>query len=380
MPYSDEQLARMYAPIIRHEICDEAPHRDFLVRFDFDRIPGRDAGEGWAWRNPAKATHIGLLDPGNPATQKVERYDVGCTITDNAGVSYELDLRGHVYYSVVRTRTHNYITYFWYHPSDWKNIGSHDNDMEGAMVVAGTEGGPVAVVAAIEHSDLNAGRVDRQGRPLTSSHQRENEVQLWPGDLKRTTLHVECKGHGVWLNGFNRHGENSWTGTLEYHPEEMLPDAHKRPPLVDEAANEYGDRGKTILRSYSLEPTYEPDTELGLWNQFKKLGAEGGLGMNPPWLWTHRGDFCDPGEWFLDPAFYYAYRRDGLGLKYGGLNLRDQVKSGVWALRYTSNPFLEYKLSDEAKQRGTAFQPEREARMIDKIIAKQAQRKGEYFE
>ena len=63
MPYSDEQLARMYAPILRHEICDDAPHRDFTVRFDFDKVVGKDV-EGWGWRSPAKATHIGLLDPG----------------------------------------------------------------------------------------------------------------------------------------------------------------------------------------------------------------------------------------------------------------------------------------------------------------------------
>jgi hypothetical protein len=379
MPYSDEQLARIYAPILRHEICNDAPHRDFTVRFDFDKVVGKDV-EGWGWRSPAKATHIGLLDPGNTAIEKIERSDSGCIVTDKDGVSYELDLRGHVYYSVVRTSTHNFITYFWYHPHDWKNIGSHDNDMEGGMVVAETDGGPITLVAAIEHSDLNAGRVDQQGKPLTSSEKRENEVQVWKDDLKRPVLHIECKGHGVWLNGLGREVENSWTGTVEYRPEEMLPGAHKRPPLGDEAADEYRDRNKPILRSYTLEPTYVPEGELGLWNQFKKLSAEGGLGMNPPWLWTHRGDLCDAGEWFLDPAFYYAYRRDGLGLRYGGLDLRDEVKSGLWALRYTSNPFLEYKLSDEAKQKGNDFEPEREAKMINKIIDKKAQRKGEYFE
>ncbi len=382
MALKDRKLAEMYAPVIRHEICRDAPHKDFAVCFDFDRPEGAPAAEFWNWRNPLKKIRIELLDPGNPLAGRILRTDRGCEVTDVSGAAHSLDLRAFVYYAVVRTRTHDFITYAWYHPSDWKAIGGHSNDMEGGMVVAETGGGRVVIVAALEHLDINAGRVDERGLPMTASREHENEVYLWYKNRKRPLMHVETKGHGVWLNARNRWFEDDWHGTVEYQPRPELPDVHRPPPFGDEAGGAYSDRDNRQKRAYELIPMYEPGNKFCLWEQFKDIRPDGSIGMNPPWLWTHRSDLglADTGEWFLDPAFYYAYRRGSLGHRWGDLQLRDDVNSGKWALRYTENPYLEYKLSTKAKRAKSHFIPERGARMLGRLIDKKYQRQNRFFE
>ena len=373
----DAELAQAYAPIIRHEVSRSGPHKDFITRFDFDRPDGEPAEPYWDWRDPIKKRRIELLDEGNPDAQSVERTEVGCIISDAEGVEHHLDLRAFVYYAVTRTRTHNYISYAWYHPVDWKTIGTHSNDMEGAMVVAEAEGGDVVIVGAIEHTDINAGRVPERGLPVTDGRAHENEVYLWYKNRKRPLLHVETKGHGVWLNALARVDENDWHGTIEYQPISELPAEHRPPPWGDESVDVYHDRDARLKRAYDLIPIYHPGEEFSLWNKFKDLEPDGSIGMNPPWLWTHSGDsgLADRGEWFLDPSFYYAYRRGSIGRRWGDLEVRHDVNSGRWALRYAQNPFLEHKLSQ-----ARPFMPERRARMLNRVIKRRYRRRGDYFE
>ena len=374
MAPSDAQIAQLYAPIIRHEVSREAPHKDFILKYDFDRPEGQPGEAYWKWRDPKKKQRIELLDKEDA---NIERRPWGCIVTDASGEKHHLDLRAYVYYSVVRTATHNHICYAFYHPVDWKGIGSHSNDMEGAMVTAEVEGGRVVIVAAIEHLDINAGRLDERGEAMTDGRAHENEAFLWHADARRPLLHIETKGHGVWLNARARLHENDWHGTIEYQPESALQGGHIPPYYGYEADGMYSDRDRRVKRAYQLLPTNSADDPFAIWPVFKDIRPDGSIAMNPPWLWTHSGDagLADRGEWFLDPAFYYAYRRGGSGRSWGDLRLRDDANSGRWALRYRSNPFLEYKLSAEKP-----FVPERGARMLRSVIKRRYRRNGDYFD
>lgn len=379
MPLSDKQLAQLYAPVIRHEISSEAPHKDFILRFDYDRPEDADPEPYWNWRDPIKMRRIELLDSGNPAFEKLEATDTGCVVTDAAGEEHHLDLRAYVYYAVARTSTHDFISYAWYHPADWKGIGAHSNDMEGAMVVAEKDGGPVVIAGAIEHLDINCGCVDERGLPITDGREHENEVYLWYRNPKRVLLHVETKGHGVWLNALARLTEDDWHGTVEYQPHPEAQGGHTPPPFAEDAEGAYRDRDARVKRAYELIPMCsEPAEEFSIWERFKDIRPDGSIGMNPPWLWTHSGDvgLADRGEWFLDPAFYYAYRRGSRGRSWGDLKVRKEVNKGRWSLLYTQNPYLEHKLAADRP-----FIPQRNARMLSRDIDKKYRRpRGKYFE
>lgn len=378
MPLTDAELARTYAPVIRHEICSQAPHKDFILRFDFDRPEDEEDPEPyWNWRDPIKMRRIELLDAGNPAFGEIEHGEGGCVIIDTGGTRHCLDLRAYVYYAVARTATHDFISYAWYHPSDWKGIGAHSNDMEGAMVVAEKDGGRVVIAGAIEHLDINCGRVDERGLPITDGRAHENEVYLWYRNPKRPLLHVETKGHGAWLNALARLTEDDWHGTVEYQPHMEAQGGHTPPPFGEEAEEVYRDRDARVKRAYELLPMCAEGERYCIWEQFKDIRPDGSIGMNPPWLWTHSGDvgLADKGEWFLDPAFYYAYRRGSLGRRFGDLRVYEDVNAGRWSLRYAENLHLRYKLDADP-----AFLPERGARMLGRVIKRRYQRRGEYFE
>lgn len=371
-------LASAYAPVIRHEVNRAAPHKDFIVRFDFERPDEHEHDERfWEWRDSTKKRLMEHLDD-NGSEARIERCPPGCIVRHGSGDEDALDLRAYVYYSVIQTRTHDFVMYAWYHPVDWKKIGSHSNDLEGAMVVAERESGRVVIVAAIEHLDINAGRLDEYGLPMSTSRNRENEPYLWYKNPRRPLLYVEAMGHGVWLNSHIRQFEPAWDGTIEYQPVDELGKERHVPPLWgDEASDAYRDRDERVKVAYELLPMLEPGEEYCLWNRFKDIRPDGSIGMSPPWNWTHSGDrgLASPGEWFLDPAFYYAYRRGGMGRRWGDLKVRDDVNEGSWDLRYTYNPFLKYRL----ESRTARFVPERGARMLAQVIDKRYHRKGEYF-
>jgi hypothetical protein len=383
MPPSDQEIAETYAPIIRQEINDEAPHKDFILRYDFERPEdAEERPDYWKWRDPNKKRLIELLDESgtSPCTEHP-----GCATAGDAADPRHLDLRGYVYYSVVRTRTHYFVCYVFYHPVDWKSGFGHSNNLEGAMVVADCESGRLVIASALAHNWIASGRVDQYGRPLNRDPAQRFTVYLWGGDpaKRRATFHIETKGHGALLNGFTRRNAPGWDGTLEYRPLSAPENGgHEAPPWGDQTGGAYHDRGSWIARAYQLVPILREGGEFSLWNQFKDVAPESS-GMSAPWFWTGgAGPFTggdvggDLGEWFLDPAFYYAYRR-GLGRRWGDLRVRDDVNAGAWALRYAWNPFLKYKRSHQA---AWPFEPERDTPLLKRIIKRRYRRRGEYFE
>lgn len=102
-----EAIARRFAPDIFQEVHHEQPKADWIAAYDFnDEWKGTRKYQAW------------------------QRQDA--------------DLRGTLYWSVVETKTHFFITYAYYHPFDYDRSGvtnpRRENSIHGAQVVVAKRG------------------------------------------------------------------------------------------------------------------------------------------------------------------------------------------------------------------------------------------------
>ncbi len=200
-------MARRYAPVFYQRLAGgEHPRRfDYITNFDFD---GDWIGNN-NWEHAA--------DPAFP-------------------------MRGHVYYAVIETETHYFLTYATFHARDWSPVqplvGSvldhiqksekygkylppelrqqielnHENDLEGAQVIvrkAGAPGSParpgfgragvgaagpeqVEAVETLAHNEFHA--YFPANSALTPVQHAHGPLQLEQG---RPALYVEAQKHGV---------------------------------------------------------------------------------------------------------------------------------------------------------------------------------------
>lgn len=110
-------------------------------------------------------------------------------------------LIGAVYYSVVETGTHWFIVYSFYHPRDWKVLGSHENDMEGLVAVVRKEGGDYGTFEAmvsIAHDNFYS--YVPPGSPYTDGKENIDGaivMQSYDG-AEHPTSFQEDRGHGAY--------------------------------------------------------------------------------------------------------------------------------------------------------------------------------------
>ena len=300
---TDAAIAERYAPVFRQAL-GTSPRYDLITRFDFD---GDWVGDN-NWDNAAD-----------------ERFELG----------------GAAYYSVSETWTHYFIHYAVFHPRDYKggNVGgvllseimregaerhgdydptglaasavfAHENDMEGALVVAEKRAGRVVYVETLAHNQFLQYGVDGAGASGTV-----------PVDDGRPVLYIEPRGHGIeawaetgeWASGRHvvyRAGRDGspaqpvGTRRLEsadYALISMLDDLWPRARAAASATYggtfDYADWAIVGGEDEPVEVTLGP-----LGSRFR--GAVGGRDMaRPPWGWFDL-DETDrrQGEWFLDPA------------------------------------------------------------------------------
>jgi hypothetical protein len=308
----DKQIASQFAPVIYQGLADQ-PRFDYITNFDFD-------GD-WKGDN-------NWVNSGN------KRYP----------------LRGYVYYSVIETATHYFVHYAFFHPRDYKGgLGkstlldvlikegvrragkdptgladdvalSHENDLEGALVVAEKRGAELrdAAVQYVETMAHNrylkyvVADANSAGEPIQMKEQHP-------------LLFVEPKGHGAerYL-GQREQLKKSIKGVLVYSytggaddPEKLRGEAVGYDLLsVYETLWQQAQAGENDTFGEVLE--YKPltiatqqldGTTISLEQQLGKLGAafRGTIGFKnkarPPWGWFDSTEKDRPlGEWFFDPA------------------------------------------------------------------------------
>jgi hypothetical protein len=113
----DLELARRYAPFIYHAVDEERGRQDLPTRVDFDR----DLRGSNNWEH--------MVSFALPPT---------------------------VYYAVLTTATHHFLTYHLFHPRDWVPIDlglhmSHENDGENLQVVVDRASGEVVLLFTQAH-------------------------------------------------------------------------------------------------------------------------------------------------------------------------------------------------------------------------------------
>ncbi len=290
------RLAEHYAPVVFQE--SRSAVLDYITNFDFD---GDWRGDN-NWRN-----------------------------------AYLFDLPGYVYYSVIESSRHYFITYAFYHPRDYTATPyegfapktEHENDMEGCTVTIekdGTANGKPILLQTLAH-DVFFKYNNREARRVTAGALKLDGAMTFLDG--RPAVYIEPEGHGVkaataaavrnpaafpglvyrytGLAGFPRSGQDK-QATYDLISIEDTLWAHRF------------DVGTTFCCADSyLVPGGQRVSYGSAFN-----GPIGGCAAKPPWGWDQREDALAKGDWFRDPLRAYATQ------------LRIQGFSGT----YLHNPYL----------------------------------------
>ena len=308
----DYEIAARFAPIF-HQALGPAPRLDYITNFDFD---GDWRGDN-NWRDAEDRRFV---------------------------------LKGYVYYAVFETRTHIFVQYAAFHPRDYKGgeergallsqvirtgaglggqydptgrsaeaVLAHENDLEGALVVAEKNGENLAgarlmLVETLAHN--NYLKFVPPGSSLSGDRVQVEGV--------RAHLFVEPKGHGIeaWRNDTyqNRQAEKgflayTFSGSAE-DPEprardsvgyDLLPTFDTLWPRSRSGKNEtFGeehDYGVLTVRFAQGAEDAQRHVRLGVLGSALN-GVVGAANMSrPPWGWFDGQERGRPlGEWFLQPA------------------------------------------------------------------------------
>ena len=309
----DQQIAAQFAPVVYQGLGENA-RADFITNFDFD-------GD---WR--------GDNNWGNLANRQYA-------------------LRGYVYYSVCETPTHYFVHYAFFHPRDYKGdiysstlldsvlrqtipqLGkdrsvekindvalSHENDLEGCLVVAAKRGNDLAQ-AQVQYVEAMAHNAFLKYYAAGTTSTVGDLIEL---DGLHPRLFIEPKGHGVVRytgdnTQLNQHVKSvlvyRFTGKAEEPSAQATTAEYDLVALYDtlwqraqQGANEtFGEtldyQTRVVQRFASDNPTAKVE------QTFNQLGSAflGKVGFKnkarPPWAWYDEAERERPrGEWFFDPA------------------------------------------------------------------------------
>lgn len=251
-----------------------------------------------------------------------------------------------VYYSVVETCSHHFITYAFFHPRDWSDIAfdqEHENDLEGALMIVRKNGSTYGVLEGmITVFHTNFFSYVPPGSPLTAGHETIDgtlSFTLHEG-VNRVRTVQEAKGHGLkaWPYASDFDGGAGQDGII-YYPTlgaaEFPASGNDRfvaYRLVD--IDETNGLWAAALDDASLPSGQAPTFHS--WGTFKGDESGGcGAGLktcgtnsaNAPWGWDDSDDGATyRGEFALDPAHLVDHYFNG---------------TGAFSQQYPNNPFLQ---------------------------------------
>ncbi len=222
----------------------------------------------------------------------------------------DADLAAHVYYSVVETGTHWYITYFFFHPRDWTDHPffetEHENDGEGVLFAIERDGSPYGVLRSavtVAHSDFFS--YTAPGSTWTSGRESVDgtlQFQSSPHDaFAHPVTAQEAQGHG--LKAYPQYRING--DGIVYYPSTVAEtpagadDRDVRYRLVDIFAADglWAQRGNTAL--FALLGTFAGDDSGDCGRGTFDCGINS---ANVPWGWDDGNDLPARGEIASDPA------------------------------------------------------------------------------
>jgi len=310
----DRQIAIQFAPVL-YQGLGSHPRSDYVTNFDYD---GDWKGDN-NWKNVDN-----------------KRYP----------------LRAYVYFSVSETSTHYFVHYAFFHPRDYKgglvkstlletllregikHAGgdptggladdvalSHENDLEGCLVVAEKSGEDPAG-ATVQFVETLAHNRYLKYRPAGAGETIQMKGQ-------RPLLFIEPKGHGVYAyTGDGAQLKDSINGTLvySYTGQAEDPDAtdsrsvgYDLIPIYttlwkNAQSGENDTYGESLdYKVFSVLIRNLKGEDSTVERQIGTLGSafRGSVGFKnkarPPWAWFDQMEKDRPrGEWFFDPAAVIA--------------------------------------------------------------------------
>jgi hypothetical protein len=313
----DKLIAAQFAPVF-YQGLGNSPRSDYITNFDFD---GDWKGDN-NWRN--------LDDRSFP-------------------------LRAYVYYSVAETTTHYFVHYAFFHPRDYKGgfskttivdtlLGaglrrasksptgalaneiamSHENDLEGCLVVAEKRGGELN--ASVQFVETMSHNRFLKYCPRETRSAVFEAIQM---EGERPLIFIEPRGHGASrYTGDRRQMKRSvgglivyhYAGQAEVHPEvpcknvgyDLIPIYDTFWVRAQEGENEtFGesfDYGKRSLLGFQAGASPEKnERKLGVLGSAFRGEAGAKNKSRPPWGWFDAKARDRPyGEWFFDPAAVIA--------------------------------------------------------------------------
>lgn len=302
-------LAEYYAPVIYQEAHSVV--LDSITRFDFDG----DWNGANNWRN-----------------------------------AYLYDLPGNVYYAVIESTKHYFITYAFYHVRDYTALPfegfapktEHENDMEGCTLTIekdGTRWGKPLLLETLAHDHFyiyenpHYRRVTAGQAPVDGSivfMKQEDETHH-----RQPALYIEPEGHGV------KAAPDQVTESNFQHPGMIyrfagrgaeLPQSNKDPDVsydlisIEETLwarrNEVGNSSL-----YCCTDSYALPNRQNVSIGCSFNGPIGSCSARPPWGWDQADDGqIKKGDWFRDPLFAYS----------------QQLRIEGFGGNYLSNPYLQF--------------------------------------
>lgn len=163
----DRKLAETFAPVIFHatSVSERPASWDTPARVDFD-------GDLIASNNE-ESLRAGL-HPITPA----------------------------VYYAVIETETHAFLTYGLFHPIDWSTMPAvfpyswHENDMENIQIVVDKQKNSIVLLAAQAHLGTSLYTIPGSGISSGTVEISDRPIRLLAGG--RAAIFVESGGHGIY--------------------------------------------------------------------------------------------------------------------------------------------------------------------------------------
>ncbi|WP_018684586.1 hypothetical protein [Actinokineospora enzanensis] len=234
-------------------------------------------------------------------------------------------LTGTVYYSVVETGTHWFLTYSFYHPRDWIDIPdpfgllTHENDMEGVLLTVRKDGsayGSLEAMVTVAHTDFYS--YVPPGSPYTDGRENiDGQIQMQTYDgLPHPTTYQEAKGHGCYAKNADHAPDGD--GVVYY------PSGTAEVP----SGGTDSSVGYTLVDVFAANGMWARRNNAETYASFGTFRGDNGKdnAANAPWGWDDGNDGGDIPRGYLatDPAYL-------VGQYFGG--------KGSFATTYTGNLF-----------------------------------------
>jgi hypothetical protein len=264
-------------------------------------------------------------------------YDGDWRGDNNWRNAYLHDHAGYVYYSVIESTRHYFITYAFYHARDFTGRPyegfapktEHENDLEGCTVTIekdGSEFGQPILLETLAH-DVFFKYDNRAVRRVSAGAMRLDGAMTFVDD--RPAVSIEAEGHGVKGAGASVVADpGQFPGMVYRYTGQASVPRDDRDGLVTYDLVSIED---TIwARRFDVGSTFCcADSYLMEGGQSETFGSAfsgpiGGCAAKPPWGWDQAKDAIAKGDWFRDPLRAYATQ------------LRITAFSGA----YIHNPYL----------------------------------------